>query len=124
MIDYGVSFYIGAHTHSYERNYPYFRNGSFVPLESPYNSEDSYLISVVEGVAGNDRSIFTVMPEKKEFTARYTVNETGFAVLQSTNEYVSYSHFSTKQGFMDEFKINKPIPTQSNLLPNLQLQDD
>lgn len=56
---------------------------------------------MVEGVAGNDRSIFTVMPEKKEFTARYTVNETGFAVLESNNEYVSYSHFSTKQGFMD-----------------------
>lgn len=81
MIDYGVSFYIGAHTHSYERNYPYFRNGSFVPLESPYDSQGSYLVSVVEGVAGNDRTISTVMPEKKEFTARYTLNETGFAVF-------------------------------------------
>ena len=64
------------------------------------------------------------MLDKKEFTARYTVNETGFAVLESANQYVSYSHFSTKQGFMDEFKIIKSFTGQAKLLPNLQLQDD
>lgn len=64
------------------------------------------------------------MPEKKEFTARYTVNETGFAVFESTKEYVSYSHFSTKQGFMDEFKINKPVKVVSKYHSKLRIHHD
>jgi hypothetical protein len=78
-----------------------------VPIESPYAANGEFLISIVEGVAGNDRSILTAMPDKKEYTARYTVNETGFAVLESTQHHVTYSHFSTKQGFMDEATIIK-----------------
>jgi hypothetical protein len=42
------------------------------------------LISVVEGVGGNDKDIIDKMEEQKEFTARYTINETGFAVIYST----------------------------------------
>lgn len=107
MIENGVSLYVGAHTHSYERNYPYFKDHSFLTVESPYHAEGGYLISVVEGVGGNDKDILTVMPEQKDYTAKYTVNETGFAVIESTKESVSYSHFSTKQGFMDSIKILK-----------------
>jgi len=39
MIDAGVSLYIGAHTHDYERTYPYFSNQTFKAISSPY-SED------------------------------------------------------------------------------------
>ena len=49
------------------------------------------------------------MPDQKDYTAKYTVNETGFAVIESTKEYVSYSHFSTKQGFMDSIRILKRV---------------
>ncbi len=47
MIDSGVSLYIGAHTHSYERSYPYYRNHSFVKADPPYISTGQYLISIV-----------------------------------------------------------------------------
>jgi len=89
---------------------------------SPYSENGEFLVSIIEGVAGNDRSIFTVMPETKEYTARYTVNETGFAVLEATREYVTYSHFSTKQGFMDEVKIIRSNKVLSG--PNLRLDVD
>ena len=122
MLESGVSLYLGAHTHSYERNYPYYKNHSFVRSESPYSENGEFLVSIIEGVAGNDRSIFTVMPETKEYTARYTVNETGFAVLEATREYVTYSHFSTKQGFMDEVKIIRSNKVYSG--SNLRLDED
>lgn len=65
MIDNGVSLYVGAHTHSYERNYPYFKDHSFLTVESPYHAEAGYLISVVEGVGGNDKDILDVMTDQK-----------------------------------------------------------
>lgn len=43
------------------------------------------------------------------FTASYTVNETGFAVIESTPGFVSYEHYSTQQGFIDKFFINLPF---------------
>jgi hypothetical protein len=107
MIDSGVSLYVGAHTHSYERNYPYFKDHSFLTLEGPYQASSGYLLSVVEGVAGNDKDILIVMDEQKDYTAKYTVNETGFAVIESNEHHVAYSHYSTKQGFMDQFEILK-----------------
>jgi hypothetical protein len=61
----------------------------------------------VEGVAGNDKDILDVMVDKKEYTAGYTVNDTGFAIIKSNKHHLEYSlelsHFSTKQGFMDKF---------------------
>jgi hypothetical protein len=61
-------------------------------------------------VAGNDKDIITSMDEQKDYTARYTVNETGFAVIESNMHHVTYSHFSTKQGFMDSFDILRRLP--------------
>jgi hypothetical protein len=55
MNDYGYSMYIGAHTHTYERLYPYYK-GEVTPLDGPYHNIDS-LIPIVEGVAGNDKDI-------------------------------------------------------------------
>ena len=74
MIDSGVSLYIGAHTHSYERSYPYYRNHSFVKAEPPYISTGQYLISIVEGVSGNNRSIVDAIPTVQDFTAKFTAN--------------------------------------------------
>lgn len=58
MINHHVVLYIGAHYHVYERLYPY--NGyTFIKEESPYKftADKKYLISLVEGIAGNDKSI-------------------------------------------------------------------
>lgn len=59
MIDHNVVLYIGAHYHTYERLYPYEKGGNFTEIPSPYDltNETNYLPSVVEGIAGNDKSI-------------------------------------------------------------------
>lgn len=63
MMEYNVALYIGAHYHTYERDYPFFKNDTFLAQESPYtwitggnkNYLDNSLLSIVEGIAGNDR---------------------------------------------------------------------
>lgn len=63
MIEYNVALYMGAHYHTYERVYPYFSNNTFKKVESPYvwnqggasDPADNTLLSIVEGIAGNDR---------------------------------------------------------------------
>lgn len=85
MIENEVSLYLGAHTHSYERNYPYFRNKTFQKIESPYSKKEEYLISIVEGVAGNNVSIINYMPIIQDYTAKWTANETGFGLLRVRN---------------------------------------
>lgn len=84
MIDSGVSLYIGAHYHTYQRLFPYLRNGSFSTQQDHYTSDGDYLITIVEGVAGNDKDIVEKIDTIEGFTAAYTVNETGFAVLKVT----------------------------------------
>ncbi len=59
MIDYNVALYIGAHFHTYERLYPYRKGGQFAKILPPYSLSKStkYLVSIVEGIAGNDELI-------------------------------------------------------------------
>ncbi len=57
MFDQRISLYIGAHYHSYQRLYPYQRDGSFTTQRDGYRSDGGYLVSIVEGVAGNDKDI-------------------------------------------------------------------
>lgn len=57
MLDAKVSLYLGAHYHTYQRIYPYLRNASFSKQASNYRSNEEYLITIVEGVAGNDKDI-------------------------------------------------------------------
>lgn len=55
-----VNFYIGAHYHTYERIYPYCQNGTISKVQTPYTyskKEQNCMISVVEGIAGNDVKI-------------------------------------------------------------------
>lgn len=57
MYDAKVSLYFGAHDHSYQRSLPIYSDGSFSKKTNNYNSNDGYIISIVEGVAGNDEGI-------------------------------------------------------------------
>ncbi len=57
MLENSVSLYLGAHYHSYQRLYPYTKGDKFTTQAEDYNSNDGYLISIVEGVAGNDKEI-------------------------------------------------------------------
>jgi hypothetical protein len=78
--------------------YPYLKDGTFSSQADSYSSDGKYLISIVEGVAGNDKDIVESIKKIKDFTAAYTVNETGFGILESTVDNVVYRHLSTKQG--------------------------
>lgn len=68
-----VSLYIGAHAHTYQRIHPYFKNGSFVPVRE-YHAGHDYLLSIVEGVAGNDKSIVESIDKILDETAAWTIN--------------------------------------------------
>jgi hypothetical protein len=74
MVEYGASFYLGAHAHIYERIYPYFANGTFQKIESPYRDDQGYLVSIVEGVGGSDTDLVESIPKVYDYTASYTVN--------------------------------------------------
>ena len=52
-----VSLYFGAPDHSYQRSLPIYPNGTFSKKSNNYHSDDGYIISIVEGVAGNDEGI-------------------------------------------------------------------
>jgi len=47
MLHEGCSLYIGAHSHSYERIYPYQSDQTFAKLDGPYKSNGGYLLSIV-----------------------------------------------------------------------------
>lgn len=83
MVDYDSIFYIGAHYHTYERIYPYIKGGNFKISPSPYNMSRSskYLVSVVEGIAGNDKSIVEEYGKLSNFTAALSYNITGYGIM-------------------------------------------
>ncbi len=65
-------------------------------------------MSIVEGVAGSNTDLVTTMQNKYNYTAVYTVNETGFGMLTvNTNNQIQYSHYSTLRGFIDSMVILK-----------------
>ena len=76
-----ISLYLGAHYHTYQRIYPYLANDTFTNQRDGYTADSNYLISIVEGVAGNDRDIVETIDKIESFTASHTINETGFGVL-------------------------------------------
>ena len=47
MLDNGVSLYIGAHYHTYQRIYPYYPNDTFSNEKGDYYSNKGYLVSIV-----------------------------------------------------------------------------
>mgnify|MGYP000866513177 CR=1 FL=1 len=56
MFENNIKFYIGAHYHTYERIFPYCKNSTFSFTQSPYNFnvDNGCILSIVEGIAGND----------------------------------------------------------------------
>lgn len=48
------------------------------------------------------------MPSLKNYTAKYTVNETGFGILTiNSNNQIGYQHYARKRGFFDSIVIEK-----------------
>lgn len=72
MNDQKFNMYLGAHTHIYERIFPYFK-GKVLEIEGPYHNIDS-MVSVVDGVAGNEKDIVEEIYKLKSFTAKATFN--------------------------------------------------
>ena len=57
MLENKIVLYLGAHEHTYQRIYPYLGDGHFRIQKDGYREDGDYLISIVEGVAGNDIDI-------------------------------------------------------------------
>ena len=81
MFNAGVSLYVGAHAHEYNRVYPYYKNNTFSREESPYRDDQGYMISIVEGVGGSNTDMVESVPKVQNITAAYTVNQTGFGLF-------------------------------------------
>lgn len=98
MIDYDTVLYIGAHYHTYERLYPFTKQGEFLAVPPPYTLTKStnYLISVVEGIAGNDKSIVDKYDKVHNYTAALSYNQTGYGLASIGNKELKYEHFSAK----------------------------
>lgn len=84
MFSNNIKFYIGAHYHTYERLYPYCKNGTFSLVPPPYDSESlkECMVSVIEGIAGNDDKIVEVYKVVNEYTAKLSFNKTGVGLLR------------------------------------------
>jgi hypothetical protein len=90
MVNHGVSLYIGAHTHTYQRLLPYHLNDTFSGERDNYKTDGGYLMSVVERVAGNDNKIVEEIEVIEDFTVSYTVDETGFGILETSKDKTVY----------------------------------
>ena len=57
----------------------------------------------MEGVGGSDTDLVLEMPTVYDYTASYTVGETGFGVLTANQpDKISWAHYSTqRQSFVD-----------------------
>jgi hypothetical protein len=81
-----------------------------------YSTEEDYIISIMEGVAGNDEGIVESIDELKDIIFSYTVNETELGLLEIDSAKAKYTHYSTKRGKTDEFVINRA--PKRNLIHN------
>ncbi len=96
MFDADVQFYIGAHFHVYERIYPYCQNGTVQTLSSPYDLKNSKcMISILQGIAGNGKSIVETYNNLQPFTAKVSYGKTGFGLKKVSSEKLDYIHYST-----------------------------
>lgn len=116
MHDSKVSLYLGAHYHTYQRIFPYLRDGTFSTQSKNYRSDDEYIISIVEGVAGNDKDIVENIETIESFTASYTINETGFGIMSVDDKTVTYTHYSTSRGITDSISIARSVTNGYNLM--------
>ena len=62
----------------------------------------------MEGVSGSDTDMVLTMSQVQNFTAAYTVNETGFGILTiNSRDRIAFEQFSTKRGYVDSMVIDK-----------------
>lgn len=97
MVEYNSVFYIGAHYHTYERIFPYIKGGDFKLIPGPYSltKNTKYLVSVVEGIAGNDKSIVESYGKLSNFTAALSYNVTGYGIMNVNSRQLTYDHYKS-----------------------------
>lgn len=110
MFENNVKFYIGAHYHTYERVYPYCKNGNFSTVSSPYyaNKLGDCMVSILEGIAGNDDKIVETYDKIKPYTAALSFGKTGVGLMSVNPQSIKYQHFSSNNilTLEDQFEIN------------------
>ena len=97
MIAHHSVFYLGSHYHTYERLYPFIGNGEFnLEKKGPYevDKNSKYLVSVVEGISGNDDKIVESYPQFEPYTAAVSYNQTGYGVLTFSKSDLIYQHYT------------------------------
>jgi hypothetical protein len=77
--DNGLNLYLGAHVHTYERAYP-LSKGVILSQDGPYKNINS-IVSIVEGVASNDRDLVVNPYPFTKYTVAGSFNQTGFGIL-------------------------------------------
>jgi hypothetical protein len=97
MFENNIKFYIGAHYHTYERLYPYCKNETFSLIPPPYSdvSLKDCIVSIVEGIAGNDDKIVEVYKVVNDYTAKLSFNKTGLGILTVSPLQVKFQHYSS-----------------------------
>lgn len=109
MFRYNLPFYIGAHYHTYERVYPYCPDGTFDLKPAPYYIDQNFkcIVSIIEGIAGNDDKIVETYPQVKNYTAKLSFNKTGLGLITANSTQLNYKHFSSDNVLTleDEFNI-------------------
>lgn len=77
--------------------------------QSPYkfNTDNDCILSIVEGIAGNDEKIVESYPNVKEYTAALSYGKTGVGLLTVDSVKAKYQHFSSDNilTLEDEFEI-------------------
>lgn len=99
MVDYDTVFYIGAHYHTYERIYPYIKGGDFKLIPGPYNLTRSTkdLISIVEGIAGNDKSIVETYGSFLTSRQLYLIMWRDTVSWNANEKLLTYDHYKATQ---------------------------
>ena len=60
------------------------------------NLETDYLLSIMEGIAGNDKNIVETKDKVQPATAFSSYNITGYGMLTFEGSSFSYEHFTNK----------------------------
>lgn len=75
-------------------------------------------MSIVEGIAGNDREIIAAYPPDEPFTAAHVINNTGFGIMKLKPDSLTYDHVISKDAFVqkDHWQIlfEKKINSEGN----------
>ncbi len=66
------------------------------------------MVTIIEGIAGNSKSIIEKYDNLKYYTAAVSFNKTGFGLMKINQTYLKYLHYSTQNllTIQDSFEIN------------------